>query len=127
MFWDAHSPTSPSFSRQYRSAIFPEDDTQRAAAEASLASEQKERGRRLHTAIEDATTFWSAEDYHQKYSLRGNTDVMAAIAARYPDGSWVDSTAAARLNGILGGYTWSGDLADLGLDGRVLRQVEARR
>lgn len=52
---------------------------------------------------------------------------MVAIAERYPDGSWVDSTAAARLNGILGGFSWSGDLDDLGVDGTAKKHVEARR
>lgn len=54
---------------QYRSAIFPLDAEQRAAAEASLKA-LAESGRfdaPIATEILDATRFYPAEDYHQDY------------------------------------------------------------
>ncbi len=53
---------------QYRTAIFYENDAQRAAAEASKAALEK-GGRlpRIYTEIAPAGTFYLAEDYHQDY------------------------------------------------------------
>jgi len=51
---------------QYRSAIFPLDDDQRAAAEASIARENEARGGGVVTTIESGE-WYPAEDYHQEY------------------------------------------------------------
>jgi peptide-methionine (S)-S-oxide reductase len=52
-----------------------------------------------------------AENYHQKYRLRQSPTFMEEFTALYPDPTdLVNSTAAARVNGYLGGY---GTLADL--------------
>lgn len=73
-FWGLHDPTTkdrqgPDVGSQYRSAIFVHDDGQRAAAETSKANENVSgRHRRpIVTEIVPATTFWRAEEYHQKY------------------------------------------------------------
>lgn len=48
-------------------------------------------------------TFYNAEDYHQKYSLQRHHDLMKAFDHMYPNfNDFVDSTAAARLNGFAG-------------------------
>ena len=47
--------------------IFVHDDEQRAAAEASRDRVQGRLSRPVVTQIEDAPTFWEAEDYHQRY------------------------------------------------------------
>ena len=48
--------------------------------------------------------FTIAEDYHQKYSLR-NSHIMKEMKTLYPkDADFVNSTAAARINGYLAGY-----------------------
>lgn len=54
---------------QYRSAIFPRDEAQRAQAEASL-KQLADSGRfstPIATQILDAARFYPAEDYHQDY------------------------------------------------------------
>ena len=103
MFWTAHNPVTPSFSRQYRSAIFFHDDEQRRLAETSRKRRQ-EKGR-IYTDIEPLSEFYPAEDYHQKYYLRSVGLLMEELKARYPqERQFVDSTAAARLNGYVGGY-----------------------
>lgn len=54
--------------RQYRSAIFPHDATQRAEAEASLAAMQQRFEQAVATRIEDfGSGFFAAEEYHQDY------------------------------------------------------------
>ena len=53
---------------QYRSAIFYENDAQRAAAEGSKAALEKSgRLPRIYTEIVPASTFYLAEEYHQDY------------------------------------------------------------
>ncbi|HJK91661.1 MAG TPA: peptide-methionine (S)-S-oxide reductase MsrA [Polyangiaceae bacterium LLY-WYZ-15_(1-7)] len=52
---------------QYRTAIFPQDDAQRAAAEASKAAIAAELDAPIVTALEEADAFWVAEGYHQDY------------------------------------------------------------
>ncbi|MCB9681069.1 MAG: peptide-methionine (S)-S-oxide reductase MsrA [Alphaproteobacteria bacterium] len=52
---------------QYRPAIFPLDDAQRTAAEASLKAVEKDLGKPVAVKLEDGGTFWVAEDYHQDF------------------------------------------------------------
>ena len=52
---------------QYRSAIFPLDDAQRAEAEAAIARANAERGGPMVTTIEGPAEWYPAEDYHQEY------------------------------------------------------------
>lgn len=77
IFWECHDPTQfnrqgPDFGSQYRSAIFCHSDAQRQAAEASR--DRLDRSgrlrRRIVTEISPASTFWEAEEYHQKYHLK---------------------------------------------------------
>lgn len=105
MAWDEHNPASRAWSRQYRAAIFVHDEDQRAAAQASRARLAASLGTTVHTAVEDAGAFWPAEVYHQKYMLRRSPAVVGELLRRLPDEAALrDSTVAARLNGVLGGY-----------------------
>ena len=105
IYWASTNPTSGSWSRQYRSAIWPNSPEQEAAAQASLEAIEAERGRKMYVDIEPAGVFTPAEDYHQKYYLRRDRSLVAAVEASWTgEGAWIDSTAAARLNGAMGGY-----------------------
>ncbi len=74
VFWKLHDPTQmnrqgPDLGTQYRSSIFFKDADQEAAAIASKEKEQasgRQRGE-IATQIEAASTFYTAEDYHQQY------------------------------------------------------------
>jgi peptide-methionine (S)-S-oxide reductase len=71
-FWAEHDPTQlnrqgPDVGDQYRSAIFVHDEAQRTAAETSRDRVRQHVSRPIVTQIEDAQTFWEAEDYHQQY------------------------------------------------------------
>ena len=53
---------------QYRSAIFPLDDAQRAEAEAAIARWNADhQGQQAVTTIEEPPQWYPAEDYHQEY------------------------------------------------------------
>ena len=53
--------------RQYRTAIFYHDETQRRLAEASKEALQKRFDRPIVTEIVQAGDFWPAEEYHQRF------------------------------------------------------------
>ena len=72
IFFATHNPTELNrqggdVGTQYRSAIFVRDDAERALAEAAIARAQPDWPAPIVTNIEDATTFYAAEDYHQDY------------------------------------------------------------
>jgi len=130
VFWAAHNPIAPSYSRQYRSVILYHDEKQRQQAQSSLEREAERRKAKLHTALEPLGEFYRAEDYHQKYLLRGVRSMLQELTAHYPD--WrgvVDSTAAARVNGYLGGHGGPKQLEveapDLGLSDGALQRLRA--
>ena len=105
LFWKAHKPFGRSWSRQYRNALFFHDEGQRAVAEATRAAIEKGKGRQVRTALEPLGTFYRAEGYHQKYRLRSRPDFLRDLTRFYPTANGLtDSTAAARLNGYLGGH-----------------------
>ena len=74
IFMATHDPTQLNrqgndVGTQYRSAIFPLGDAQRAEAEAAIARAQAEREVPVVTTIEGPATWYPAEDYHQEYWL----------------------------------------------------------
>lgn len=105
IFWAVHDPTVKCSSKQYMPVIFTHDPDQKALAEQTKAAEAAKRGREIHTEIRPASTFYLAEDYHQKYYLRGEASLYKEMEHHYPNvEDLVRSTAAARLNGYIGGY-----------------------
>jgi len=74
VFWTCHDPTQrnrqgPDVGTQYRSAIFFHSPAQEQAARASVAAlEQSQRfSKPIATEITAASTFFPAEEYHQRY------------------------------------------------------------
>jgi peptide-methionine (S)-S-oxide reductase len=111
IFWSSHSPTARPWSRQYASIIFYHNEEQKRLAEASRDREAAGRGSPIYTEIVPFAQFYLAEAYHQKYQLQQIPALLRELRAIYPrDGDWIDSTAAARINGYLAGY---GSLAEL--------------
>jgi peptide-methionine (S)-S-oxide reductase len=71
VFFANHDPTTlnrqgPDEGSQYRSAIFFHSPEQEAVAREKIAAAGRFK-RGVVTAVEPATTFWKAEDYHQRY------------------------------------------------------------
>jgi peptide-methionine (S)-S-oxide reductase len=111
IFRDSHDPASRSWSRQYMSAIFFHNDEQKRLAVETMNREASMLKRKVFTEIVPFTEFYMAEDYHQKYALQHNPDLMEEFRAMYPSFErFVASTAAARVNGYLAGC---GTLKDL--------------
>jgi peptide-methionine (S)-S-oxide reductase len=105
VFWDSHHPTSKPWSRQYMSIIFYHDEEQRRLALESKESEEVRLGSKIFTEIIPFSNFYLAEDYHQKYYLQGVKELKRDFRAVYADtADFVNSTAAARVNGYVGGY-----------------------
>ena len=76
VFFENHNPTTPNrqgpdIGIQYRSAIFCHNPEQEQAAkevkEKLNSSAQKTFGNDIVTEIQSASTFYRAEEYHQKY------------------------------------------------------------
>jgi peptide-methionine (S)-S-oxide reductase len=87
VFWESHDPTQGmrqgnDIGTQYRSAIYCFNAAQRKTAEVSRevygAALQRAGRRAITTQIEDAPTFYYAEDYHQQY-LAKNPDGYCGI------------------------------------------------
>ena len=72
VFMGTHDPTQLNrqgndVGTQYRSAIFPLDEAQRAEAEAAIARANEEHAGRVATTIEGPAEWYPAEEYHQEY------------------------------------------------------------
>lgn len=107
MFWTNHDSTA-CHSRQYMSAIFYHNEEQKRLAEETKEEHQKTLTKPIVTRIAEASTFYEAENYHQKYLLRQNREILRAL--KLSDKQLITSTVATRLNGYCGGY---GNLSDL--------------
>ena len=75
VFWNCHDASQlnrqgPDIGSQYRSAIFYHDETQRELAEQSKAEQSSSK--LIATEITAATSFYPAEDYHQRYFEKNN-------------------------------------------------------
>jgi peptide-methionine (S)-S-oxide reductase len=81
-FWRIHNPTTRNrqgfdFGSQYRSAVFTHDEAQQVAAVESRDTGQESRKRRIVTQIAPASTFYRAEEYHQRYLEKGGRAACA--------------------------------------------------
>jgi methionine-S-sulfoxide reductase len=120
MFWQSHNPRTQAITCQYKAVVFYHDREQKRLAEASRDRLASEIGDEVMTEILPAGTFTLAEDYHQKYNLKRYGQIYGELAAIYPrTEELIASTAAARINGYLGGYgtraQLEGELESLGL------------
>ena len=126
VFWDSHHPTAQPWSRQYMSIVFYHNEQQRDLAVRSKLHEEQKLGRAIVTEIIPFSEFHLAEDYHQKYYLTKEPDLLKELRAIYPAiEDFISSTAVARVNGYAGSYgtrqTLEKELDSLGLSeaGRI--------
>ena len=77
-FWKSHDPTTldrqgPDVGRQYRSVIYYYNEMQKNIANKSKDKHQESFQNNIVTEISHADIFYKAEEYHQKYILKGNS------------------------------------------------------
>ena len=90
IFFATHDPTQLNrqgndVGTQYRSAIFPQDDAQRAAAIAAIERARADLAQPVVTTVEPVAAWYPAEDYHQEYFARegaSNPYCQAVIAPK---------------------------------------------
>ncbi|NGM63117.1 peptide-methionine (S)-S-oxide reductase MsrA [Sphingobacterium sp. SGG-5] len=89
VFFTVHDPTQLNrqgndIGTQYRSAIFPVNDEQRAKATHYIAALTEARvfDKAVVTTIEDADAFYPAEDYHQDYFNKNPEDAYCLFVAK---------------------------------------------
>jgi len=123
VFWKTPNLCDQDDDIRYRSAILTHDDRRQKLALAC----QARRSSPGTTLIVPLTTFRLAESHDQKFKLRQEPELFREFQAMYPDASeLVASTAAARVNGYLGGYGSDTSLHDeienfgLSTEGRAL-------
>ncbi len=99
-----HNPYQQSGKRQYQNILFTETAEQYEQLLSYLDENEFSR-ETINTRLEELDQFHVAEDYHQKFNLRGKrwiTDVFAE--ADYDDGAIRESPAAAKLNAHVAGH-----------------------
>lgn len=102
VFWASIDPTQHAWKIQYETIVLAHDERQLALAQASARVMEGLLGP-VATRIEMLDRFWLAEGYHQKYYLRHDHEHMRPFAEVYPDEArFINSTSAARVNGVLG-------------------------
>lgn len=75
IFWKLHDPTQlnrqgPDIGDQYRSVIFYHNKEDKDNAKKSLEKEQNKHKDKITTLILEASKFYKAEEYHQKYLMK---------------------------------------------------------
>jgi peptide-methionine (S)-S-oxide reductase len=100
----AHDPFHQSRKTQYQNIVFLADRSQRDALDTCFDTREFTADE-IETRIEPLAEFTSAEDYHQKYSLRSQQSLTTAFSeASYDDEDLRESPAAAVLNGHAAGH-----------------------
>jgi peptide-methionine (S)-S-oxide reductase len=128
VFWNSHNASVMPYSVQYKSIIFFHDEDQHRAALESRDRMEAKTGRTIYTEIRPASTFFQAEDYHQKYYMQNYRELVKEMRAIYPDkNDYIKSTAVARINGYAGGYgaeeSLHKELGSLGLSRKGMEKV----
>lgn len=90
---------------QYANLVLAHDEEQLTIARERAQAFAEERGKPATTRIELLKRFWPAEDYHQKFYLRGDSTLLGQLRAMYGDDETAlrESTLAMRLNGYVSG------------------------
>lgn len=106
LFWRNHNSNRGAYKgRQYISLLLYHSDEQKQTIFQVKEKLEEEWGEAFGTEIAPYHGFHRAEDYHQKYYLKRYPDAVVNLLELYGDeGSFVNSTLAAWLNGFVKGY-----------------------
>lgn len=108
--------------------MFFHNDSQGILAIETRDREATRRKSKISTEILPFVGFFLAEGYHQKYYLPQRPDLMREFTAMYPkEADFVNSTAAARVNGHVAGYgtyaTLLTEISGFGLSPEGIKKV----
>ncbi|WP_248926264.1 peptide-methionine (S)-S-oxide reductase MsrA [Paenibacillus hamazuiensis] len=107
VFWSHHNPANINDykGRQYRSLVLYRDKRQFDVIVQTMKKLEEQGAGKPDTEVSPFSEFYLAEDRHQKYYLKRYPDAIAKLGAIYPSHEdLVNSTLAARLNGLAKGY-----------------------
>ncbi|MFE4573334.1 peptide-methionine (S)-S-oxide reductase MsrA [Paenibacillus chitinolyticus] len=108
VFWNNHNPVNINGykGRQYLSLILYHNREQQEAVQAVISRRKKQGSTETETEVAPYSMFYPAEERHQKYYLKRFPDAIDKLGTLYPSHhELVNSTLAARLNGLAKGYT----------------------
>jgi peptide-methionine (S)-S-oxide reductase len=104
LFWQHHNAlrTSNDRGRQYTSLLLYRNDEQKTKALEMKSKWEGIRQGSIHTEISPYTTFYLAEEKHQKYYLKRYPKAFETLIQLFSTHQeFVDSTLVARLNGFV--------------------------
>jgi peptide-methionine (S)-S-oxide reductase len=87
---------------QYQAALFFKTEEERQVFENSKQATEKKLGRTVYTGVLPFTEFTLAEDYHQKYYLRGKSKLFNSLPCKTDD-ELIHSVLACHLNALASG------------------------
>lgn len=128
-FWNEHNPFRQPFSGQYRSVLFYHDQEQYEIAQQIKSELVQQQGRAVQTEFKEFTEFTLAENYHQKYYLQQRSHYKNHYLNNMSWEEFINSTAAARVNGYIAGEGSSDQLQEeignLGLNSKLQEDLLA--
>ena len=105
VFWYNCSPTLELVPDAINSVVFYHNNEQKRLAEESRDRLEAKLAGKTATRIVAASDFYPAEDSQQKYYLQHEPELLKEFEAMYPDANdFINSTAAARVNGYILGF-----------------------
>ncbi|USB33552.1 peptide-methionine (S)-S-oxide reductase MsrA [Paenibacillus sp. YPG26] len=107
IFWNHHNPVNINDykGRQYQSLVLYHNEQQRNAAGQVIREMELEGRAKPDTEVSLCVKFYPAETRHQKYYLHRYPDAVEKLSFVYPSQEeLLNSTLAARLNGLAKGY-----------------------
>ena len=104
IFWSHHDPFHVSGRGQYRALLLGETAAAAEQLRLAVGSLEEKVSRKVVTEIFEGP-FHRAEDYHQKWRLRRRGSLFDDLSRSFADErSLLDSVAATKLNGYVGGH-----------------------
>lgn len=115
-FFASHNPYGRSYSRQYASILFYRNKEELQTAQEIKKELEDKSDQGIKTEFKKYDKFYLAENYHQKYNLQQHREYKDYFLANYSMEEFINSTAAARVNGYL---------ADRGTKVQLLEEITA--
>lgn len=104
--------------RQYMNAVFYLDENQKTEAEGVLDDEG---------FLREATTFYLAEEYHQKYYLQQDKKLFGELKKAFSGSDFLYSELAAKANSVVAGLLEPKTLKGYGVSEETIEAIKTQR